>query len=139
MHPLRKRLLAVALAVSLILLAGCAPTAPATLTEEAVIGTWSLEAGGTMTFDETSVRIDGLYVSPLAGGGIDSNFSGTGTWELDGESSVAFQLPEWTSDYSSSTPEHLDGSTMKAVEHDGEALFTLYDADAEVTYYLKKE
>ena len=127
------------LAFTLSLIAGCAPTTPATLTESDVIGTWSLKAGGTMTFDETSVRIDGLYLSPLSGGGIDANFSGTGTWELDGKSSVAFQLPEWTSDYSSSTPEHLTGSSMRAVQKDGEVLFTLYDADAEVTYYLMKE
>jgi len=136
--PVRRALFAVALAISLVLTAGCAPTAPAALTGQSVIGTWVLNAGGTVTLDESSVRFDGLYVSPF-GGHTDSDFSGTGTWELGGKSSVDVVLQEWSSVLSGGTAEQPHGASMRAVEHDGEALLVLHGADAETAYYLEKE
>ena len=133
-----RTILAAALAmVFLTAIAGCTP-APS-LTESDVVGTLSLEEGGEVVFDDDTVRFEGLYVSPLTGVGIGEQFSGSGTWELNGKSSVSFELPEWSGKYSASTPGLTDGASLKAVVKGGEIQFNIFDPDREIDYYLIKE
>jgi len=134
----QQRTIAAAIAMAfLAAVAGCTP-APS-LTQSDVVGTWSLEEGGEVVFGDDTVRFENLYVSPLTGVGIGEEFSGSGTWELEGKSSVSFELPEWSGKFSASTPGLTDGASLKAVVRGGEIQFNIFDPDREIDYYLMKK
>jgi len=134
---IRRTLAITALAIAVGAISGC--TAAPTLTAADVVGTWSLEQGGTVTFDENSVEFDGLFVSPLSGPGTDVSFSGSGSWKIHGKSSVAIEIPEWTSDLSGSTPGTNYTARLKAVQRGGEVQFDIFESGQEIDYYLLKE
>ena len=136
-HRINPTLAAAALLIAVCAITGCA--AAPTLSEADVVGTWALEQGGTVTFDADSVEFDELFVSPLSGPGTDVHFSGTGSWKLDGKSSVAIELPEWTSDLSGSAPGTNYTSRLKAVQRGGEIQFDIFESGTETNYYLEKK
>lgn len=118
-------------------LVGCTPAA--TLTESEVVGTWTLDEGGTAVFSEDSVRFDDFYVSPITVGLTDAGFTGTGTWELYGQSSVDFVLTEYASLGASSSGGAGSGASLKAIIRHGEIQLVIFDPGREVSYYLEKE
>jgi len=138
MTQLTKLILAAAfLAVSAFGLTGCAD--PVSLSEEDVVGTYSLDEGGTVTLERGGIRVDELFVSPLDGLGTDIEFSGTGTWSITGKQYVAFELTEWTRTFASSSPGKIYASSFKMVERDGELQMEIYEATADVYYHLEKD
>jgi len=134
---LTNRLLTVAVVASIAILTGCAP-APS-LTRDDVVGTWMLEEGGQVTFDDETVRFENFFVSPLSGTGSDAEFQGSGTWELEGKSSIAFVLPEWSGRLGRSIAGRAEGGTLKAVQKSGRVQITIFDPDKEIEYFLKKD